>query len=123
MNARISLYYDSTKVRDFPLSGFPLVVGRSPQADIVLSDRWVSRRHCEIDLCDGCLVVRDLGSKHGTLVNDCRISESPLLPGEKLHVGLSTFVASYDVAAAEAADIGARDGTTGRVIGAGFGRG
>jgi pSer/pThr/pTyr-binding forkhead associated (FHA) protein len=43
----------------------------------------------------GVLWVHDLGSKHGTLINDGRISAAPLRPGDRLSVGLSCFVADY----------------------------
>ncbi|MFV1966690.1 MAG: FHA domain-containing protein [Pirellulaceae bacterium] len=96
MNAILSLDQNDIS-NEFALHEFPVLIGRSLDASITLNDRWVSRRHCEIVLCDDRLMVRDLGSKHGTFVNDCGISESPLLPGDRLTVGLSTFVASYEI--------------------------
>jgi pSer/pThr/pTyr-binding forkhead associated (FHA) protein len=80
---------------------FPMVIGRSPDADIRLDDRWVSRRHCELEMIAGCLFVRDLGSKHGILVNDMPVEESPLQPGDTLNVGLSTIVPAYETALVE----------------------
>jgi hypothetical protein len=55
----------------FPLpAGRPLLVGRSPDADVLLSDLQVSRRHF-LARHGGCgLWVRDLGSTNGTRVND-----------------------------------------------------
>ncbi len=75
---------------------FPLIVGRSDAADIKLDDRWVSRRHCEIHADAGLLVVRDLGSKYGTLLNENLITEATLKPGDTLSVGLSKLIASYE---------------------------
>lgn len=97
MNAIFSLYNLSSKVRDFRVDLFPFVIGRSPEAEMVLDDRWVSRRHCLIEEHGGRLVVRDLGSKHGTFVNAGLIHESVLLPGDKLTLGLTTLVADYDL--------------------------
>lgn len=77
---------------EFPLDELPLVIGRSPDATIRVADRWVSRRHCEIAERDGSLVVRDLGSSHGTLLNGQLITESTLTPGDKLTVGLTTLL-------------------------------
>jgi pSer/pThr/pTyr-binding forkhead associated (FHA) protein len=82
--------------REVAIEELPLVIGRSCDALICLDDRWVSRRHCEIDQVDGTLVVRDLGSKHGTYVNDQRINQAVLRPGDRLNVGLSVFVASFE---------------------------
>lgn len=54
---------------EIPLRTFSVVIGRSAEAGVCLNDCWVSRRHCEIDVVGGTLVVRDLKSRHGTFVN------------------------------------------------------
>ncbi|MFO0555380.1 MAG: FHA domain-containing protein [Polyangiaceae bacterium] len=43
-------------------------VGRDPSADITTAHASVSREHAEIMVADDRLVVRDLGSKNGTMV-------------------------------------------------------
>ena len=105
------LISDNSEVLEhqFPLDKLPLVVGRSLEAAIRIVDRWASRRHCEIAESDGSLVVRDLGSTHGTLLNGQPITESPLMPGDKLTIGLTTFLVS-----AEEAPRGPDSRTTGR---------
>jgi pSer/pThr/pTyr-binding forkhead associated (FHA) protein len=76
---------------------WPVTIGRGDEADLPIADRWVSRRHCEIFERDGSLVVRDLGSRHGTEVNGERIAEQPLWPGDRIRIGLTTVVARYEV--------------------------
>jgi pSer/pThr/pTyr-binding forkhead associated (FHA) protein len=71
------------------------VVGRSSQADVHVEDRWVSRFHCDIREVDGTLVVRDLGSRHGTYVNVQRLQEAFLMPGDRLSLGVTTFCVQY----------------------------
>lgn len=78
------------------LEKLPVVLGRGARADIRLSDRTLSRRHCEIDRVSATLVVRDLGSKNGTRVNRAHVSEAVLMPGDKLTLGACTFVVSYE---------------------------
>ncbi|HEX5442481.1 MAG TPA: FHA domain-containing protein [Pirellulales bacterium] len=78
------------------LDRLPVVLGRGAKADIRLSDRTLSRRHCEIDRVSATLVVRDLGSKNGTRVNRAHVSEAVLMPGDKLTLGACTFVVSYE---------------------------
>lgn len=78
------------------LEKLPVVLGRGAKADIHLSDRTLSRRHCEIDRVSATLVVRDLGSKNGTRVNRAHVSEAVLMPGDKLTLGGCTFVVCYD---------------------------
>lgn len=72
-----------------------MTIGRSPDAGICLADRWASRCHCEIDQIGGTLVVRDLGSTHGTFVNGREITESNVMPGDKLTIGISSFLMQY----------------------------
>ena len=79
---------------EIPLDKLPLVIGRSHEAAIRVQNRWVSRRNCEIVRIDGSLVVRDLGSKNGTLVNGQHVTEASLTPGDRLTVGMTTFVVS-----------------------------
>jgi hypothetical protein len=74
----------------------PVTVGRGHEAEIRLADWWVSRAHCQIDEVDGSLVVRDLGSKHGTLVNRHSIVESRLWPEDELLIGLTSVRVSLD---------------------------
>jgi pSer/pThr/pTyr-binding forkhead associated (FHA) protein len=76
---------------------FPLAIGRGDQAAIQIDDRWASRRHCELDLIDGRPVVRDLDSKHGTLINGKPVSESGLESDDVLSVGLTGFYVLIDV--------------------------
>lgn len=77
---------DSTK--RFVVSPTGLRIGRAPPADIVLSDRQVSRSHCLVELADGGLRVSDLNSTNGTFIDGERITgPSPLNVGSLLRVG------------------------------------
>lgn len=51
-----------------PLTG-PVLIGRSPDADLVIADDFVSSTHAKITPQDGTLVLIDLDSTNGTLVN------------------------------------------------------
>ncbi len=67
--------------------GAPLLVGRSRHADPRLEDPGVSRVHCEIQVEDGHVLVTDLGSAGGTFVNDERVAEQVLRPGDVVRIG------------------------------------
>jgi hypothetical protein len=47
----------------------PLKIGRSTSCDLVLDDELSSREHCEVRLDGNRLIVTDLGSRNGVLVN------------------------------------------------------
>jgi serine/threonine-protein kinase len=62
-------------------------VGRSRHADTRLEDPGISRVHCEIQVEDGQVLVTDLESAASTFVNDERITERALRPGDVLRLG------------------------------------
>jgi pSer/pThr/pTyr-binding forkhead associated (FHA) protein len=64
-----------------------LHVGRSPNADIVLDDATVSRRHAIIARQDGETVVLDDRSRHGVLVNGERVVRAVLRGGDVVQLG------------------------------------
>jgi pSer/pThr/pTyr-binding forkhead associated (FHA) protein len=82
--------------REIVVDQFPIELGRGETAGLRIDDRWLSRRHCRLEVSDGVLTVRDLGSRHGTYINGEVVRESPLLPGDELRIGLSRFVADYE---------------------------
>ena len=47
----------------------PVVVGRSPSSDVVVDEPFVSATHARFTLQGPALVLEDLGSTNGTLVN------------------------------------------------------
>jgi len=75
-----------------PLSKRPLLVGRGSEADIVLTGPLVSRRHAEFHQTEAGIVVLDLGSQNGVLVNGSPIAgPTALLVGDKVTVGDDEF--------------------------------
>jgi transcriptional regulator with PAS, ATPase and Fis domain len=63
------------------------VIGSHESCDLVLQDRTVSRFHCEIARRVDRLVVRDLGSRNGTVINGVSILEGHLRSGCRLKLG------------------------------------
>lgn len=70
----------------------PVVIGRMPECDVVLSDPNVSRRHAEIVRVEGDFLVRDLGSTNGTRLNGAPVTEGYLRTGDNITVGSTTLV-------------------------------
>ena len=76
--------------QEFVVDHLPAYIGRGPDCTIRLdNDRGVSRRHAELYRQEGVLRLRDLGSTHGTNVNDDNINDKALTPGDKIRVGYS----------------------------------
>jgi hypothetical protein len=68
------------------------VIGRSTDADVVLDDAGVSRRHAEVHLIDGRARVIDLGSTNGTYVDGERVHAGNLTEGSTITVGRTRIV-------------------------------
>lgn len=76
----------------YTMSGDLLRIGRSPDNDLVLDDPRVSRHHARLSHQGDVLVVEDLGSTNGTLVNGRRISGPHVLqPTETIAIGSTVF--------------------------------
>lgn len=54
-------------------------IGRASDSNISLSDPTISKRHAFVECVDGMWFIRDLGSKHGTWVNDEEVTERTAL--------------------------------------------
>ncbi len=71
----------------------PTLIGRSPDADLLLQDTQASRHHARVAPgVDGALVVEDLGSANGTFVNHNELhGPARLDPGDELLIGVTLF--------------------------------
>lgn len=75
----------------FPLEqGRELVLGRREDADVVIRDDGVSRRHAVVRVEGGRATLRDEGSANGTWVDGRRIAEVPLEDGARIALGAFT---------------------------------
>jgi len=86
--AKLSVVAGHDKGKDFQLDKDSLIVGRSLDANIVLSDPSVSRKHFELSFKNGRWVLKDLGSQNGTRVGGTRVEgEIALEDGHFIEAG------------------------------------
>jgi len=79
--------------REVPLDRDEITIGRREDNLVHLPDRNVSRRHARLVQRDGAVLLEDLRSANGTLLNGVRISEPvPLGDGDLIRIG------NYEVA-------------------------
>jgi hypothetical protein len=82
--------------RRYVLDGPRATIGRSKDAECVLRDPNVSRRHAELRRAtSGDWTIVDLGSTNGVKVNGRRVASSRLSPGDQVTLGETTF--SFDI--------------------------
>jgi hypothetical protein len=73
--------------RTVPIDGGLLTVGRDPDNDVVLADVRASRHHLRLQGRQGTLVLVDLGSRNGTLVNGVPVAEVAIGIGDEIRIG------------------------------------
>jgi len=66
-------------------------IGTAEGSTLRLSDRAVSRIHCELDVQSDVVTLRDLGSTNGTFVGDLRVRDADLRVGAAIRCGSTTF--------------------------------
>jgi hypothetical protein len=77
-----------------------MLVGRSGDVQIVLSEDMVSRRHARIAYDGQRITIEDLGSTNGTFVNGEKIKKADLKEGDRVLIGSSIFKVVYADSAA-----------------------
>lgn len=82
--------------RTYPLSIGSTVIGRGDQANLRLPDVGISRRHARLDFDGAQVVLTDLGSTNGTMVNGQRVSAVALNPGDMIQIGTTTLTFRVD---------------------------
>ncbi|MGH7437310.1 MAG: FHA domain-containing protein [Polyangiaceae bacterium] len=76
---------------DLPLGA--TLIGRDPDCHVTLDDPLVSRKHARILVGADRVVVEDLGSRNGVLVNGlCIRRPASLRDGDRLHIGTQAFL-------------------------------
>jgi hypothetical protein len=78
------------------LSGERVLIGRSRECDVVLSDPNTSRRHAEVRRDGDGWTVVDLGSTNGIKVNGRRVDQAALEPGDRITLGLTELTFELD---------------------------
>lgn len=78
-----------------PITPPGVVLGRGKECDLRIDDPGISRRHAEIRVHgygpDAALVVVDLGSTNGTVVDGVRTAQAKVLDGSRIVLG-STII-------------------------------
>lgn len=77
--------------QDFRLYDGKNVLGTAADCDIVITDPYLSAKHCTIRHEEGNFVLIDLDSTNGTFVNQKRVSKMELIDNDTVRFGRTEF--------------------------------
>lgn len=77
--------------QDFRLFDGKNVLGTAADCDIVITDPYLSAKHCTIRHEEGNFVLIDLDSTNGTFVNQKRVSKMELIDNDTVRFGRTEF--------------------------------
>ncbi len=92
MRPRLLVLSGPLKDSTIPLTEDEITIGREASNGVAVSDPSVSRKHCALQGREGKFLVRDLGSRNGTLVNGDTAQEHWLKHGDEIATGDSSFL-------------------------------
>lgn len=110
MEVRLVVKKGRTTTSQLSLRRFPALIGRHRECNLRIAARQVSRRHCVLKIRDGWLIVCDLESCNGTVVNGRSVrGERVLQSGDVLEVGPISFEVVYTPPSSAATPLEAAD--------------
>ena len=81
------IYQDGDTPQSYTFATGEVVIGRSPECNVVLKDFGISRQHARIVVDEEGARIVDLKSKNGTQVNGVPVVEAPLKDGDRILLG------------------------------------
>jgi pSer/pThr/pTyr-binding forkhead associated (FHA) protein len=92
MEVKLKVLVGPNAGKEVSVVGPKFLVGRAEDCQLRPRSDLISRHHCVLMIEDALLIVRDFGSKNGTLVNGERvIGERELAVGDRLQIGPLDF--------------------------------
>lgn len=96
--AKIFLKFNEQVLKEIPLEGPHMTVGRKPDNDLVIDNPAVSGHHARVVMEEGGFFIEDLGSTNGTFLNDAKVQKQKLKNTDRINVGKHALIFQDDVA-------------------------
>jgi type II secretory pathway predicted ATPase ExeA len=85
--ARLEVLYRDQLVGEFRLGVGKAIIGRTPDNDVQINSRFVSRHHAQIVSDHGHSVLEDLNSTNGVFIRARRVKQQGLVDGDIVQIG------------------------------------
>jgi len=96
MDVRLVMFKENGERKDFPLGEGVTLIGRQDDCDLRIPLAEISRKHAQLIIRESTATIRDMGSANGTYVNNERITERDLTPGDHVVIGPVVFTVQID---------------------------
>lgn len=78
--------------KSYQITRSRVLIGRDG-TEVLLTDEFISRRHASIEVYAAtCVLLKDLGSSNGTVVNGYRVGAAELRDGDVIEIGTTKLV-------------------------------
>jgi len=85
--ARLEMLHRDQLVGEFRLSVGRAIIGRTPDNDVQINSRFVSRHHAQIVSDHARSVLEDLNSTNGVFIRSLRVKQQALVDGDIVQIG------------------------------------
>jgi hypothetical protein len=85
--AKLIVVTDGRTVGELPLRPGRTIIGRTPDNDLQIDSRFVSRHHCQVITKPNSCIVEDLNSTNGITVKSKRVRRHNLNDGDVVTIG------------------------------------
>jgi hypothetical protein len=85
--ARLVIVSEGRTLGELPLKAGRTIIGRTPDNDLQIDSRFVSRHHCQIITKANNCIVEDLNSTNGIVVKSKRVRRHNLNDGDVITIG------------------------------------
>jgi general secretion pathway protein A len=85
--ARLLVATDGRTIQEIPLRVGRVIVGRTPDNDVHIDSRFISRHHCQVITTAHSCVIEDLNSTNGIYVKSNRVRRHHLNDGDVVLIG------------------------------------
>ena len=90
-DVKLIMFKEDGQRKDIRMGSERIIIGRKEDCDLRIPLAAVSRRHCEINKEGDSVTLNDLGSSNGTFLNNKRVQEANLKPGDHIVIGPVVF--------------------------------
>lgn len=101
MDVNLVMFKTNGQMKAIPVMKPQTVLGRGNECDLRIPIESCSRKQCQLIMEGDVLRLKDLGSSNGTYVNNNRVEETVLNPGDKLMIGPITMTVQINGMPAE----------------------